>query len=419
MQVIDEVSGNKIDAYSAIKVIVGLNKEDETLIYGYIDSKHLNLIKRVLVGSRGAIMYVLTTKFPEDELFFSRYYGMYRTKIGLSQADIQRESKILGKGGFPYSFERMYEAVDNFQIFQDKDKLIDTEFKHPLAKQMNYTFGLEFETCKGYIPEDICFRDGLIPLRDGSISGLEYSTLVLQGNSGLSMLKQQIGTLQEYTRFDKDCSLHIHFGGYPLQADKLWALYSVCYRIQNNLKGYVPKFTFYSSRYKSSGKDYCKFLPDFDSFNELYETFVGRRFFGDLSQPHPNDPKRCAKWRIPHRYYWVNFINAMCYKVNKTIEFRLLRPTFNYAKITLWMYVFNAVLKYADKHSDTCHLGLDKSSLRISDILDDIYPKRLASKIKTRWNRLSKAVLDQEKKGDYIGSKVDIDNKYIPVFEII
>lgn len=66
-----------------------------------------------------------------------------------------------------------------------------------------------------------------------------------------------------------------------------------------------------------------------------------------------------------------------------------------------------------------CHLGLDKSSLMISDILDDVYPKRLASKIKTRWNRLSKAVLDQEKKGDYIGSKVDIDNKYIPVFEII
>ena len=83
------------------------------------------------------------------------------------------------------------------------------------------------------------------------------------------------------------------------------------------------------------------------------------------------------------------------------------------------MYVFNAILKYADKHSDTCHLGLDKSILSILTILDDVYPKRLACKLKTRWNRLSKAVLDQEKKGDYIGSKVDIDNKYIPVFEII
>ena len=221
MQVIDEVSGNKIDVYSALKVVVGLDKESRYLKYGYIDQKYLNLTKRTLVGRGNAVMYILTTSFPEDELFFSRYYGMYKIKLGLSEADIQRESKLLGSGGFPYSFERMYEAVDNFQIFKDKDKLIDTEFKHPLAKQMKYTFGLEFETSKGYIPEDICFRDGLIPLRDGSISGLEYSTLVLQGNSGLSMLKQQIDTLQEYTRFDKDCSLHIHFGGYPLKADKL------------------------------------------------------------------------------------------------------------------------------------------------------------------------------------------------------
>jgi hypothetical protein len=57
---------------------------------------------------------------------------------------------------------------------------------------------------------------GLIPLRDGSITGIEFSTVVLQGNEGLNLLKQQVEALNANTIFDKDCSLHIHFGGLNL-----------------------------------------------------------------------------------------------------------------------------------------------------------------------------------------------------------
>ena len=46
----------------------------------------------------------------------------------------------------------------------------------------------------GYIPQEICYRDGLIPLRDGSISGLEYSTVILKGNKGINLLQQQVET---------------------------------------------------------------------------------------------------------------------------------------------------------------------------------------------------------------------------------
>ena len=78
--------------------------------------------------------------------------------------------------------------------------------------------GFEFETSAGIIPEEIALRDGLVPLRDGSISGLEYSSVVLTpDNDGLSLLKQQLETLRQYTSFNKECALHIHFGKFPMK----------------------------------------------------------------------------------------------------------------------------------------------------------------------------------------------------------
>ena len=84
----------------------------------------------------------------------------------------------------------------------------------------------------------------------------------MKGNSGLNLLSQQLETLKKYTSFNKECSLHIHFGGYPLEDKALFRLYQVCLYLQENgeLSKILPPFTFETSRYKDSGKDYCKFL---------------------------------------------------------------------------------------------------------------------------------------------------------------
>lgn len=425
MQVFNELDNKLIDINNSIKVITDV--VDNIFIYGYVSYENLksNSDKlRVVLIRRGASLiekYAILDKV-KDRMFFSKRLGHYALDVGMSAETIREETEILGFGGFPYSFNRFYEAVDNFNLFEGKSTVIDKEFKHPLSKFMDYTFGVEFETSKGYIPEDICFRDGLIPLRDGSITGLEYSTLILKGNSGLSMMKQQIDTLKNYTEFDKNCSLHIHFGGFPLDPEKIWALYSVCARVQDDVEKYTPKYTFHSSEYKTTGKDYCKKLPTAGlySFDELYRMLVERNFLGDLTQPHPRDRYRYAKWRIQTRYFWVNFINIMCYNVNKTIEFRLLRPSYNYTKITLWMYIFTAIMKYADKNSKKCHLGINRNPLKLATIIRAVYPDGLSRKLIGKLEDLKKIKEEQETVySDYIGEKIKIDDKYIPEFEII
>lgn len=141
----------------------------------------------------------------------------------------------------------------------------------------------------------------------------------------------------------------------------LFRLYQLFYRLQETekLSNLLPPLTFRTSAYKSSGKDYCKLLPCYGSFEDLYYSLVGVPYLGSFEQPHPCDPDRSRKWNIHTRYYWVNFINSFCYKINKTIEFRFLRPTFNRRKILVWMYIFNAIFLYAEKNHYTKLKELD------------------------------------------------------------
>lgn len=323
-------------------------------------------------------------------------------------------AKYVKESGYPYTFAKRYEAIENFSIFEGKQEIKENKY-FPISKYFKYTFGLEFETCTGIIPEDICFRDGLIPLRDGSIAGNEYSTVVMQGNEGFNLLYQQIKTLREYTRFDKECSLHVHIGGFPLVPEKILSLYNLCYILQSTFKTILPRYTFYTSKYKASGKDYCKLLPSaYNDFNCYYHQFVGKNFYGDLHQAHPDDIDRARKWQIHQRYYWANLLNLICYKVNKTMEFRMLRPTYNLEKILFWMYIFNAILMFAEEHNIT-----KTDRITLQQILEVIYPKELCDELMINFYKCQICSDEQTKYGDYIGARTDIEDEFFDKDKII
>ena len=171
---------------------------------------------RAFANTMGA--YVIKSQYTEDELFYLM--------------------NTMGTGSFPYTFERRYEAMDSFNLFNGHE-VIEKDIEFELAKFMPYTFGIEYETSMGYIPQDVCFRNGLIPLRDGSISGLEYSTTVMQGNDGLNLVYQQLEALRKFTYFNKECSLHVHMGGYPIDPMAIYALYRVCYFLQEEMAEFL------------------------------------------------------------------------------------------------------------------------------------------------------------------------------------
>ena len=168
----------------------------------------------------------------EGNLYLGVSYEALKEHIGFDYLkgyyvlgkDINEFNFPLGREAFPYNLDRhVYNMKFEEHLFKGKQKISNLiDFKY--INEMPYTFGLEFETAGGFLPQHRLYELGLIPLRDGSISGIEFSTVVLQGNFGFNLLKQQMEELNERTIFDKDCSLHVHFGGFKLSGDLLLAV---------------------------------------------------------------------------------------------------------------------------------------------------------------------------------------------------
>lgn len=403
MQVVDEISGKKYSMNSCHLVVV--KHLPGMLVYGY--TRRRETIVSILACVNGEIdSYFGDYELLKDVLVYSSSKGCYISTVDYPVENFLVEQYQKGMGRFPYTFSRRYEAIESFNIFEGRQKVINPE-SFDITPYLHYTFGLEFETSMGYVPENLCFRDGLIPLRDGSISGLEYSTVVLGGDEGLSLLKQQVKTLKKYTAFNKECSLHIHLGGFPLNPDAIYRAYLICKSLEEEIEHMVPPLTFKSGQYKENGKDYCMKLRTYRNFNQMYEHLVGRRFFGSFTQPHPLDLNREAKWRIPTRYYAVNFINLLCYNVNKTIEFRFLRPTYQFNKILLWLTIFNAILKYAE---DITNMQSYRG-VSLGDVIRHVYPAEIANKVWNGVTRLRILVTNQVSNGDYIGRDIEFEDE--------
>lgn len=414
------------------RALIEENSEDYTYGVVYASEKYIELgwfklspenIMVFLPDTMEQMIGISREALPE--LVWSNKLGFYIPPYKLDKEELFWQKTVKGQGNFPYRFAKRYEAADSFKLFKGAQKVLN-DVEYPLAKDMSFTFGLEFETSMGYVPQELCFRDGLIPLRDGSISGIEYSTVVLEGNKGLNLLHQQLETLKTYTKFNKECALHIHMGGFPVSPTSIFALYCLWCLVEKELlmREYVPRLTFNTALYKANKKDYCNPSAGiFPLFEDLFEYITGKKYLGSLVQPHPADIEKKAKWNIKTRYFGLNLVNMLCYKGPKTVEFRFLRPTFNYRKITLWLYILNAVLKYAKTLSDewTKEVGCYTRGMfewiseikfnGISDMLAEVYDESTYKFIMGEIRLLRAAVRAQTANGDQYGRDIEFEEE--------
>lgn len=368
--------------------------------YGYFTSGEDNVFTNEGIALN---IDVIKDYFIFDNMSFKYVY----VKDGVNNISkiLKKEYSLPSCNIFPYSFRREYESIYVASLFKDK-QIIREKTEMPEAKFLKHTYGIEFETSKGYLLEKTCFEDGLMPLRDGSISGAEYATVVLKGSDGLNLLKQQCEDLKKKCSFNKECSLHIHIGEFPVEKEVIFAIYKLFCNIQNQILGYLPKYSMQTQKFKKSGKSYCAPIPNFLSFEEMYNTFVGTKYMGSLVQNHPSDPERHAKWNISARYFALNIINAICYNKAKTVEFRFLRPTFNFYRIELWLFVFDAIVQFAEKHKN------DLRALRVDlyTMLKDVYPENILHGIMEGLQLQSLLTSQQAMNGDDIGSDTEYED---------
>jgi hypothetical protein len=255
-----------------------------------------------------------------------------------------------------YDFSLAYNSetmMDLFQSHFNKHSFPISKIEDDLANMIgDRTFGVEYESWDGRLPTYEAARNGLIPLRDGSlrhdkVCGYEYATVIMQGCNGIAAIKSQCNALKTFTTFNEKCSMHIHVGNIDKTPENLIRLWSAFYTIQKDIFKMFPACLANTSTYKQ--KDYCNMLPDLspltkDSIVEFLSG--GKDRFNKFGCKHPLDPSSQSKWNVPSRYVFCNF-NNFYYTDRGTVELRISTPTFNHNKVTALLIIFATIINEA------------------------------------------------------------------------
>lgn len=330
------------------------------------------------------------------------------------------------KYNLPYNCDGV---IDRYKEHYDKSSLKYSEADEKYAAALkDLTFGLEFETVGGKVPTKYCDSLGLIPLRDGSIAGLEYATIPYQGVKGLAATKFSCDVLEKYTRYDDNCSLHLHIGGMPRNKEFLVALFKTLCILQDEMYSLFPLYKKYNFGVKQ--KNYTKMLPNssilgmdrvidsknidynFDVLFKFLSMGIGMDTYGhdlDAVKSHPSDPGGRSKWNIRSRYHWVNMI-PIVFGNKQTIEFRIHTPTHDYDKVKAYLFMCAGIINYVkDNYANILKGNLPRT---LEDVIYSAYSSdrslmsNLSRYISTRRDTTYAQNSDGNMKGNEKGIKV-------------
>lgn len=293
------------------------------------------------------------------------------------------------------------------------------------------SFGVEYETTAGVIPNRYCNKLGLIPLRDGSISGLEYVTIPLEGNKGIQTILDINKELNKRTSFDSNCSLHLHIGNIPRTEEFFLALFKILFLIQDEMFSMFPFHK--KENYDIKRKHYTKPLPIketmllFDSsiktkedikknFNILYKFLSTGEDYNkaggtlDKIKNHPSDPGGNSKWNIKTRYYWVNLI-PLLFGNKQTVEFRIHTPTYDSNKIMNYMLTCFAIINYTKRNQDDIlknfnnYINIDLNQIVFDEYYNDLNNFKVVNDLQRYYSLRKQYFFNRTKEGDFLANE--------------
>lgn len=365
-------------------------KEDKSPIIGYFTPNPYN---NCIVHIPGYVWPALNTDILIENGYAEDFStGKWYIKKSIAALQTPRNEIDHTKKG--------YNLEDNVAEFLSKTALYNN-YKQNFSKDVrrygkmlgDITFGLEIECDKGYLPDHIQNRLGVVICRDGSLHadggdkiGPEFVTIPLAGAKGLQTIVDLSKELSKRTSIGLHCSLHIHFGNIPTTRMFLVSLYRLASKIQNEL---FTMFPFYKTNPEGvkAGKNYCQKLPTLsiyaaeESFTkEDFAEYINsnyKKLFSWLGEGYTPDktfnrklkkhPAGSAKWSWHKRYYWLNFMNAI-FSNRNTLEFRLHTPTTNSQKMINWLFICLAIIRYANSHSR--EILLSRNGITLNEIMD-------------------------------------------------
>ena len=317
--------------------------------------------------------------------------GLTPTRSRLAKSFDERFPKVdFNNHGYPITLPyctkhydaSMYEKFLKSMVVPNSFSTNIGRYYHELG---NLSFGFEFETNFGKIPNYRILESGLIPLRDGSISGIEFATIPLSGRTGILALENITSLLTKYVSISENESLHLHIGNTTTTKKYISYLYTLCCVLEKEIFSLFPQYYAQTSKFKARGKDYNMPLRKELVTDDCDETFSniafylsdGKKYQG-FGSNHPSDPDGSHKWQVNSRYHWCNFIPLM-FGSNNTIEFRVHIPTRNTIKVLNWLYICSAIVKYAELEHKKDNALSNVKYVTLKDIFNAVYTPKLAN----------------------------------------
>lgn len=374
-----------------------------------------------------------------NPLFFKSSHGRFYETSSLTPEDKKELLKITNNDDFNH-LRQGYNIEDNGYEYLMR-KLAHQEFPIEYDKGVrkfakfleNYSFGCEFETNKGYIPTYKLNQTGLVPCRDGSVEGAEYVTIPLRGAKGLQTIKNVCKELTNSTSVNINCSYHVHIGNLRTDRAYLISLYRLFFMIQDEL---FTMFPYYKTKPEGiKQKNYCQKLKRLsiyclkDKSEKGYKNYINtvyEKLFTLLSEgntPCKEINKKQGvhpvqnKWdRKNSRYFALNLAN-MLFSNRRTAEFRISPPTTNYIKATNLLFIYVAIVKYADVNLNKILISDTKISLK--EVLNIYKTENFKNKYAELLSDYLNAYVDSQKKvfkedferGDFVSAHDLIDDK--------
>lgn len=344
-------------------------------------------------------------------------------------------NKISNYSHCPYNIEDNTDIFNRQkEIYKNSNIKIDSDIKFGSKYIKDITFGCEFETISGNLPEHFRNQYGIIICKDGSIRNgegaypPEYVTVPLQDAKGLQTLRNVSAEIAERSKIDIGCSYHLHIGNVAKDRLSFVALFKLCTKIQDDVFKMFPYYKTDPTGIKN--KNYCKKLPlllgnfnvtnDFnkyvnDTYVDIYSFLTGgQRPNIDNNRKVKINPWGEGKWNIKTRYYWVNFVNMVFHK-RETIEFRVHTPTLNSDKIINWIFICNAIIKYAETNTQDC---LTNKKITFIEVLDyyknsrcNDYAKNLSEKLIQYYNERCEIFASDYKRNDNVSNHELVSDK--------
>ena len=244
-----------------------------------------------------------------------------------------------------------------YNISHYNRSLNNYENKRSVLDFITYTYGFELETSRGYIKEDIANDMGFAVLYDGSITGAEYVSNIMNIKN-MESLRKFLNFARTCTDIDQYCSLHIHIGNIVKGETELLSMYSLFQRLTDELNQLIIPYKkdtkFLADKLQKNGRDHCKNLPKLidKDVKSIYKLFrIDNRIKTSFIDSLPSLNEYIigtSKWNLEGRYYNINFLNYLCKPFSHaTIEVRSLQSTYNFDYILMWLLINSSIIDYA------------------------------------------------------------------------